>query len=50
MKSDQRLITKSNNLEVRTFVKAKFDLYIISESPSETDEESYFYKKNTYHL
>lgn len=45
MKSDQRLITKSNNLEVSTFVKAKFDLYIISESPSETDEESYFYKK-----
>ena len=45
MKSKQNLITKSNNALDYTFIKAKFDSYILSESDPETENESNFFKK-----
>ena len=47
MKSDQRLITKSNNLEVSTFVKAKFDVVVINFVNKLNKAKK---KKNTHHL
>ena len=43
MKSKQNLITKSNNISDYIFVKAKFDIYTLSESSPESEEESNFY-------
>ena len=44
MKSKQNFITKNNNLLDYNFIKAKYDIYTLSES-SPTEEESNFYTK-----
>ena len=45
MKSKRNVVTKNNNVSDYTFIKAKVDAYIVSESLLESNEGTNFYEK-----